>query len=260
MPSPTQSELSADSLPASLFDIQAEAPTVRPTDLENDRYRNERSSSAKRALIALVRFLIIFCIGISATLVWQSYGDPAREAIANSYPQLSWMAPQAEPVAQNAPGMIGLAAPIASSPDQQPSAILLDLEAVRQSIDRIATSVASSQEQMTNSADRIATSQDQIARSVDRMATSQDQIARSVDRMATSQDQIARSVDQLSVGQEQMTREVTKLQEIERSIRSRNSEALPRPASASAPKPVSRPASVPAPKPLSRESEEPTVP
>jgi hypothetical protein len=246
MPSPTQSELSADSLPESLFDIQAEAPTVRPTDLENDRYPNGRSSPGRRALIAFVRFLIVFCIGIFATLAWQSYGDPAREAIANSYPQLSWMAPQADPVAQNAPGMIGLASPIASSPDQQPNAILVDLEAVRQSIDRIATNIASSQEQMTNSADRI--------------ATSQDQIARSVDRMATSQDQIARSVDQLTAGQEQMTREVTKLQEIERSIRSRNSEALPRPASASAPKPVSRPASVPAPKPLSRESEEPTVP
>jgi hypothetical protein len=246
MPSPTQSELSADSLPASLFDIQAEAPTVRPIDLENDRYPNGQSSPGKRALAALVRFLIVFCIGISATLAWQSYGDPAREAIASSYPQLSWMAPQAEPVAQNAPGMIGLASPIASSPDQQPKPILPDLEAVRQSIDRIATSIASSQEQMTNSADRI--------------ATSQDQIARSVDRMATSQDQIARSVDQLTAGQEQMTREVTKLQEIERSIRSRNSEALPRPASASAPKPVSRPVSAPAPKPLSRESQEPTVP
>jgi hypothetical protein len=248
MPSPTQSELSADSLPASLFDLQAEAPTVRPTDFKNDRYPNGRSSPGKRALIALVRFLIVFCIGISATLAWQSYGDPAREAIASSYPQLSWLAPQAEPVAQNPPGMIGLASPIASSPDQQPNAILLDLEAVRQSIDRIATSIASSQGEMTNSADRI--------------ATSQDQIARSVDRMATSQDQIARSVDQLTAGQEQMTREVTKLQEIERSIRSRNSEALPRPASASAsaPKPVSRPASVPAPKPLSRESQEPTVP
>jgi hypothetical protein len=246
MPSPTQSELSADSLPASLFDLQAEAPTVRPTDFKNDRYPNGRSSPGKRALIALVRFLIVFCIGISATLAWQSYSDPAREAIASSYPQLSWLAPQAEPVAQNPPGMIGLASPIASSPDQQPNAILLDLEAVRQSIDRIATSIASSQGEMTNSADRI--------------ATSQDQIARSVDRMAASQDQIARSVDQLTAGQEQMTREVTKLQEIERSIRSRNSEALPRPASASAPKPVSRPASVPAPKPLSRESQEPTVP
>ncbi len=240
MPSPTQSEPSVESLPASLFDIPAEAPTIRPADLKNDRYPKGRSSLGKRALIALVRFLIISCIGVSATLAWQSYGDPAREMIASWYPQLSWLAPQAEPVPQKAPDVIGLAWRTASSPDQQqPNAILLDLDAVRQSIDRIATSIASSQEQMTSSTDRI--------------AASQEQIARSVDRMATSQEQITRSVDQLTADQEQMTREITKLQEIERSIRSKNPEASPRPASA-APKPV------PAPKPLSRASQEPTVP
>ena len=233
MPSPMQSEPSVDSLPASLFDIPAEAPTIRPADLKNDRYPNERSSLGKRALLALVRFLIIFCIGVSATLAWQSYGDSARAMIASSYRQLSWLAPQAEPVAQNSPDVIGLASSTASSPDQQqPNAILLDLDAVRQSIDRIASSIASGQEQMTSSADRI----------------------------AATQEQIARSVDQFTADQEQMTREITKLQEIEQSIRSKNSEPSPRPASALAPKPVLRSASVPTAKPVSRASPEPTAP
>ncbi len=233
MPSPMQSEPSVDSLPASLFDIPAEAPTIRPADLKNDRYPNERSSLGKRALLALVRFLIIFCIGVSATLAWQSYGDSARAMIASSYRQLSWLAPQAEPVAQNSPDVIGLASSTASSPDQQqPNAILVDLDAVRQSIDRIATSIASGQEQMTSSADRI----------------------------AATQEQIARSVDQFTADQEQMTREITKLQEIEQSIRSKNSEPSPRSASAFAPKPVLRPASVPAAKPVSRALPEPTAP
>jgi hypothetical protein len=247
MPSLTQSEPSVDSLPASLFDIPAEAPTIRPADLKNDRYPNERSSLGKRALLALVRFLVIFCIGVSATLAWQSYGDSARAMIASSYRQLSWLAPQAEPVAQNSPDVIGLASSTASSPDQQqPNAILVDLDAVRQSIDRIATSIASGQEQMTSSADRI--------------AATQEQIARGVDRMATSQEQIARSVDQFTADQEQMTREITKLQEIEQSIRSKNSEPSPRSASALAPKPVLRSASVPTAKPVSRASPEPTAP
>jgi len=93
--STTQSELSADSLPV--------------------------NSLVKRALLALVRFLITFCIGVAATLAWQSYGDAAREMIANSYPQLGWLTPQAEPVAQNAPDVIALAAPATPSPDQQQS-------------------------------------------------------------------------------------------------------------------------------------------
>ena len=47
-------------------------------------------------------FLITFCIGVAATLTWQSYGDAAREMIANSSPELSWLAPRAASFAQTA--------------------------------------------------------------------------------------------------------------------------------------------------------------
>src|SRR6266850_1198118 len=59
------------------------------------------------------RFLITFCIGVAATLAWQSYGDAARQIIASSYPQLGWLALQPAPTAQNAPDVIALAAPAA---------------------------------------------------------------------------------------------------------------------------------------------------
>jgi len=180
----------------------------------------------------------MFCIGVAATLAWQSYGDAARERIASSYPQLGWLAPQAARIARSGPDTIG-AAP---SPDQQRiNAMSLDLDAMRQSIDRIANNMATSQEQMTRSVDRIAA------------------------RVAAGQEQLTRSVDQLGVSQEWMTREITKLEEIEQSIRYRNSEPLPpspRPASVSAPKPVPRPASTSAlaPKPVPRPAATPTVP
>jgi hypothetical protein len=255
MPSPTQSELSEDSLPANLF-------AVLPADLKNESHSNERSSVDKRALIALipvVRFLITFCLGVSATLAWQGYG--AREKSPNSYPQVSGLALQSEPGSQNAPDVIGPASRTASSPDQpQIGAVSLDLDAVRQSIDRLAIGIASSQGRMASSADRMATTQEQIGHSVDRIATTQEQIGGSVDRIATSQEQITRSLDQLTADQERITREIAKLQEIEQSIHSKNSEPSPRPGSPSAPKPIPRPASVPAPKLLSRESQESTVP
>jgi hypothetical protein len=85
------------------------------------------------------------------------------------------------------PDTIALASRTASSPDQQ------QFDAVRQAIDRIAKSIASSQEQTTSSADRI----------------------------AASQGQMTRSLDQFTADHEQMTREITKLHEIEQSIRSR---------------------------------------
>ncbi len=216
LPNTTQSEFSADSLPV--------------------------NSSVKRALLALVRFLITFCIGVATTLAWQLYGDAAREMIANSYPQLGRLAPQTEPVAQNAPDVIALAAPATPSPDRQQSNVTsLDLDAMRQSIDQIANNMATNQEQITRNVDRIAA------------------------RVAASQEQLTRSVDQLAVSQEWLTREITKLEEIEQSIRYRNSEPLPpspRPASVSAPKPVPRPASTSAlaPKPVPRPAATPTVP
>jgi len=194
-------------------------------------------------LIALVRFLIFFSIGVSATLAWQSYGDPVREVIASSYPQLSWLALQTE----HESDVIGLASRTASSPDQQQSsATSLDLDAVRHDIDRIATSIASSQDHMTSSLDRI--------------ATSQEQMMRSLDRIATGQEQTMRSLDQFTADHKQMTHEITKLQEIEQSNNSRNSEPSPPPVSGSAPKPVPRPASAPAGRPLSRASQERRVP
>ena len=56
----------------------------------------KRPSLLKRLSRSLARFLILFCIGVTATLAWQSYGDEARRMIASSSPELGWLAPQAE--------------------------------------------------------------------------------------------------------------------------------------------------------------------
>src|SRR5260370_31155797 len=131
MPNPAQSEFSPGSLPVK---SPVEAPAVRPADLKNDRFPSGRPSFGKRALLALARFLITFCIGVGATLAWQSYGDEARGMIANSYPQLGWLAPRPAPTAD----VIALAAPAAPTPEQQ-QLNAMSLDAVRESIDRIAT-------------------------------------------------------------------------------------------------------------------------
>src|SRR5215470_896939 len=76
------------------------------------------------------RVLITFCIGVAATLTWQSYGDAARQIIASPYPQLSWLAPEAA-IAKTRPATIG--APV-TSPDQL-QAMSFDLAALRQRFD-----------------------------------------------------------------------------------------------------------------------------
>jgi len=215
MPSPAQSELYAGLLPV---EPPVEPPPVRPTAIENDQFPNGKPSLRKRASRALAHFLIAFCIGVAATFAWQSYGDAAREMIVNSNPHLGWLAPQAEPVAQNAPDTIALAVRATTSLDQQKfDVVSLDLDAVRQSIDRIATSIAAGQEQMT----------------------------RSIDGIAARQQQITRSFDHLAAGQEQMMREITKLQAVEQYVLYKNSEPPPRPAPAPARNPVPRPPQAP---------------
>lgn len=51
-----------------------EAPALRPADLKNDRFPNDRPSLRKRVSRALSRLLVTFCAGVAATLAWQSYG------------------------------------------------------------------------------------------------------------------------------------------------------------------------------------------
>ena len=151
-------------------------------------------------------FLITFCSGIAVILAWQSYGDAAKQIIAGSYPQLGWLAPRAAPIAYSAHDTIGLAAQAAASPELRLNAISLDLDAMRQNVDRI--------------------------------AITQEQITRNVDQLTASQQRMTRNVDQLTTVQERMTREISKLQAVEQ-------QSKPRPAPAPARKPVSRSAGAP---------------
>ncbi len=129
--------------------------TSRWADSKNDNLPSIRPSRRKRAPRALARFLFTFCIGVAATLAWQSYGDTAREMIANSSPQLSWLAPQSASV-QTPPNMVASAAP---SPDQQQlKAMLLGIGAMRQSVDQF----AAAQDQMTNEITKLRAAQQEL--------------------------------------------------------------------------------------------------
>jgi hypothetical protein len=154
------------------FEPSDEPLPIRRTILENDPFPNGRPALRKRASRALFRFLAMFCVGVGTTLAWQSYGDVARELIANSYPQLGWFAPRPLPTAQDAPGMVGLAARAAPSFDQQ-QLTALSLDAVRQSVDRIAAG------------------QELIVRSIDQMTAGQGQMTRSADQTTPSISQAA---------------------------------------------------------------------
>jgi len=112
-----------------------------PVDLENTRWSRRRPSFARRALRGLGRFAIAVGIGVGGTLAWQSYGDIARERIANASPQLAWLAPQTPPivpVAQIAATTVAAAPAIPSPDSDQLEAMNQSLLAVRQRVDQLA--------------------------------------------------------------------------------------------------------------------------
>src|SRR3981081_4675431 len=63
--------------------------TLPPADLNSDPLPTERATLGRRTARSLARFLVTACIGVAATLAWQSYGGTAKQMIANSAPQLS---------------------------------------------------------------------------------------------------------------------------------------------------------------------------
>ena len=136
MPNPTQSEISRGTLPVKKL---VEVVTFDPANLKIGQPQSERPRLGKRVLLALP---ITLCIGVAATLAWQSRGDAAKKAIASAFPQLGWLAPQAAPVAQNPPDVIAPTAPATPSPDQQQfNAMSLDLDAVHSVGDPAASAV-----------------------------------------------------------------------------------------------------------------------
>src|SRR5258708_14898106 len=124
---------------ALLVKRSVEAAAGHPAKVKNDQLPTSRLSLGKRAPLALARHLIVFFVGVAATLAWQTYGDAARHLIV----------------------------PAASAPDQQQlNAMSLDLDAVRRSIDGLAisigTSITTSQEQTTLTVDQLTPSLEQM--------------------------------------------------------------------------------------------------
>ena len=163
MPSPVQADFPGGSLP---LRGPMESSTLNPGDLEDDPYAGAGEHQAVRATKkrrsgSTLRTLITFCLGVGGTVAWYSFGDPLRETIANASPQLAWIAPQsaAQPASDST-------TPAAPSLDQQLiSAASVDIDAVRQNVDRI----AASQEQIIRSIGQLTTGQELLTKEITKL-------------------------------------------------------------------------------------------
>jgi hypothetical protein len=140
---------------------------------------NEMKSRSSRGL---ARCLVAVCIGVAATLAWQSYGETAKQIIATRAPELGWppgakqmiaswvqqlgwtkpsVGPenttiQAAPIAQTVPATVAPNAPAAPSLDpEQVHQIALDVAALRQNVEQLTAGQDQMAREMTRDMTRL---------------------------------------------------------------------------------------------------------
>jgi outer membrane murein-binding lipoprotein Lpp len=141
----------------------------------------EMKRRGSRGSPGFARYLIAICIGVAATLAWQSYGEDlgwspeVKQMIAGWVQQVGWTKPGTGPestavqpsvpetqvatVVQTLPAAVVPKAATASSIDpEQVHQIAEDLVALRQTVDQL----AASQDQMAHQIETLQTSNQQI--------------------------------------------------------------------------------------------------
>jgi hypothetical protein len=167
---------------------RATEPSVDATpcraDLNNGPLSTNRPPLSRRASRSLARFLVPACVGAVAALGWQSYGGTAKEMIATSAPQLSWLLSLPT---MNPPSSREIAAEQSSPPAVQASA--------PQAASVQTGAVVSTPSERAASAEPAVPSPE----------------LQQLETMAHDLAAVRQTVEQLAAGQEQLARDVAKL-------------------------------------------------
>jgi len=156
--------------------LAAESPSLGGRTTESEFSERpvlvHRPSLRRRASRAFARYLFAVCVGVAATLAWQSYGEAAKHTAASWVAQRGWSLPwlsyreadeprpptssAAQAVPRTVPETV---APAVASPDQrQLAAITFNVATIRQSIEQL----AAGQEQMASDIAKLQAAEQEI--------------------------------------------------------------------------------------------------
>ena len=148
------------------------------------------SQTKRRALRALVRYVVVICIAVAGTLAWQSYGDPTKKIIATKAPELGW-SPEARQMIASWVQELGW-----TKPDPDTAPVRLPVAETPQGIRVIpvaqtATDTAAPKAPAAPSVDpeqvqQITRSLTTLQQSVEQLAAAQDQMAHQITSLQTS--------------------------------------------------------------------------
>jgi hypothetical protein len=136
------------------------------------------------------RYLLAICIGVAATLAWQSYGETTKQVIASAVQQLGWTkspdGPESTAAQPSVPGT-QVASVVQTVPvPKAPAAASIDPEQVHQ----MAVDLAA----LGRTVDQLAASQDQMVHQIDTLQTSNQEILTSNQQILTSNQQILEKI------------------------------------------------------------------
>ncbi|MFY9841205.1 MAG: hypothetical protein WAK55_32995 [Xanthobacteraceae bacterium] len=141
-----------------------------------DRLLAIESEMKKRGSRGFAPYLVAICIGVGSTLAWQIYGEVPKQIIMTRAPELGsslgWTKPPADPegtavqisVPETQVATVGQTVPVPKAPTTPPidpeqvHQMVLDLGALRQTVDQL----AASQDQMVHQIDTLRTSNQEI--------------------------------------------------------------------------------------------------
>jgi hypothetical protein len=117
------------------LDPRSMEPPLHPSEVGRFERRHWRASLHRWVPVGLVRFMVIFFIGVGTTLAWQSYADVTGRMVSGALSRigLGWMAPPAPAIP---------AAPLAAHDLPDLAALSRSLATVRESVDRLAADLA----------------------------------------------------------------------------------------------------------------------
>lgn len=176
--------MSTSATPSSTYAFSAGPPLI------------DRPSRVGRARRAFARYLIAICIGVAATLAWQSYGDAIKLMIATRAPELGW-SPKVQQMIAARVQQLGWTKPAGSErtalsttapePSQPASVAQTTPEMVAP---KTSTGPSNTLEQMQQIAADLAA----LKQTVEQLATSQDQMVRDIAKAQATDQEVLNKV------------------------------------------------------------------
>jgi hypothetical protein len=126
------------------------------------------------------RYLVAICIGVAATLVWQSYGEAAKRIIATRTLELGW-SPETKQMIATWVGRLGWMPPqtVASTPkvfSVAPSSDLQQLQQIETHITGVRQAVERQLADMRETVEQLAAGQDQMVREITKLQAADEEI------------------------------------------------------------------------------------